>query len=328
MVIDDFIASYCNHFPQSDSLNGKQEHSSESDLKFLSEQANAFIESYHNFLNKLWNNTLSSQIKELVVRNDETLLFGGDKLFLPETFREEMISAWLLWILEATILEDDMREKVLNTIFSKITQSDTYRQYAPGTKKTFDFSFRGARFQRELPIKAGRLDIFIEANDFIIAIENKIGEDKNFKKNVYYREELKSDKKFANKKRYYFLLVPRKDLDEYREEESEEEDEEKETPDKTPAPEQTKEQDAVLLAFPPVTWEEFLRILRKAIEENDNDNIRWKHWKTLALAFISCVEGNVLRFPLKEIKESVNASHPPTQYPIQQINEYFKYRKL
>ncbi|MBI4945257.1 MAG: PD-(D/E)XK nuclease family protein [Bacteroidetes bacterium] len=270
-------------------------------------------------MKNIWSSTLREEGRKLLNNPDESLIFGGDKLHLSNTYREEHVTAWLCWILRGDILEDTMREKIVNYIFSNIIKSENYKQYVSGTEKEFNLPISGAKITLEYPLKGKYIDLLIESSHSVVAIENKIG-DLNFKKNKKYKEDL--DKQFSGKNIFGFLLLPKNDLDNYLDEEPGEKNEEKKNS------KQETEKQNILHAFPPVTWEEFLMILRSAINHFNNDHQRWKHWKSLSLAFISFVEGNVLGYNFEEINKALLYDKSTPDYNIiRQINNYLNYRK-
>ena len=194
---------------------------------------------------------------------------------------EEHTSSWLAWILRMEILNIETRKHVFNTFFNKLfTSSEFIDRFGPNKYILINSVLPEISCEKPLTYfdddkkeHNGELDIFIQGSDFVIVFENKIGScDLNdLKKNIFYKESLLTNYSANNTITLItILLLPSSELEILSESETFE-------------------------YFPPVTWESLLITLYETIRdcqrfEHDRS---YNHWKSLALAFISFIEGNV-----------------------------------
>ena len=244
-----------------------------------------------------------------------SIVFRGDGLHLSTTFREEHTSSWLAWILRMEILNIETRKHVFNTFFNKLfTSSEFIDRFGPNKYILINSVLPEISCEKPLTYfdddkkeHNGELDIFIQGSDFVIVFENKIGScDLNdLKKNIFYKESLLTNYSANNTITLItILLLPSSELEILSESETFE-------------------------YFPPVTWESLLITLYETIRdcqrfEHDRS---YNHWKSLALAFISFIEGNVLDFNLKTLSDIMNGSlSQATATQLRELKKYHQYR--
>lgn len=238
-------------------------------------------------------------------KDDFSVLLGGDKLHLSSSYREEHVSSWLKWILEAPPLDDGERVKFLSAFFSSLMNSSGYKGYSgevPAVALSASITFR-----TEISLEPeSRIDLLIESGGTVVLIENKIG-DLSLSKNKRY---LKcAGKLWPSKRIVPILVLPAESLEQFLY--------------ATPQ----KEADEILSAFPPATWETVLNSLRAAIKGFDDKSPLYLLWKANIYSFMSFVEGNVLGYDLGTIRRMLQKKGPPNYSEISEFSRYRRYRK-
>lgn len=260
----------------------------------------AFTDSYKNYAERKYSQLITSpKFKKL--KSDETILMGGDALHLSSTYREENVSSWLKWILEAPILPLKERNLLLKDILLGLAQTDEQRGHI-GTSFISEMSQKIV-FEIEKKTRSGRrLDIWIDAGEVLVVIETKLW-DRSFGKNLEYLQDIK--KMRPKKKHVCLLLLPKAALDEALKNGG----------------------DESFQAFPPVTWEVLAQTLRKRISSFTDIGVGKLYWKVLVTAFLSFIEANVLGYDLDKMRNVLREELPPDINYISQLLAYMEYRE-
>ena len=239
-------------------------------------------------------------------KDDFSILLGGDKLHLSASYREEHVTAWLKWILEAPPLGDKEKATFLSTFFSALLNSETYKGY-PGTTPCSVLLTAPISFRTEISLdRESRIDLLIETKTTVILIENKIG-DMSLEKNRRYKK--LADEMWPRKVLIPILVLPLESLDKFQ------------------AAVSKEEAIKTLSAFPPATWEIVLNSLRLAIGVFEDNSPIYLLWKANVYSFISFVEGNVLGYDLWKIRNILSKKVQPDCSEISEFARYRKYRK-
>lgn len=261
------------------------------------------LESYSHFLFQSYQ--ADKTLWESEFKDDFSILLGGDKLHLSSSYREEHVSSWLKWILEAPPLNDGERIKFLSAFLSALMNSSGYKGYSgevPAVALSGSIMFR-----TEISLEPeSRIDLLIESGETVVLIENKIG-DLSLAKNKRY---LKcAEKLWPSKRIVPILVLPAESLEQFL------------------AGTPQKEADEILKAFPPATWETVLNSLRLAIKGFDDKSPLYLLWKANAYSFMSFVEGNVLGYDMGTIRRMLQKKGPPNYSEISEFSRYRRYRK-
>lgn len=239
-------------------------------------------------------------------KDDFSILLGGDKLHLSSAYREEHVTAWLKWVLEAPPLNDKEQAAYISAFLCAIMSSEAYRMY--GAKACNDFKLAPpVLFRTEVSLeRESRIDLLIESKDTVVLIENKIG-DMSLEKNKRYKK--LADKMWPRKTIIPILVLPQESLESFSSSASKD------------------EVSDVLAAFPPATWETVLNSLRVAIDAFESKSPIYLLWKANIYSFMSFVEGNVLGYDLGKIRRILLRNSQPSQTEISEFSRYRKYRK-
>jgi len=239
-------------------------------------------------------------------KDDFSILLGGDKLHLSSSYREEHVSSWLKWILEAPALGDEERIKFLSAFFFALMNSSGYKAYSGAQTVSIPLS-SPVTFRTEISLEPeSRIDLLIESATTVVLIENKIG-DMSLAKNKRYRK--LAEKIWPSKTIIPILVLPAESLEQFR----------------SGTPE--AETNEILSAFPPATWETVLNSLRTAINGFDGNSPLYLLWKANIYSFMSFVEGNVLGYDLGVIRRMLQKKGAPSYSEISEFARYRRYRK-
>lgn len=299
-----------------------------------SRDIDALIAGYNCWLAASWDSPEMKRARERL-KQDESLLFRGHCGHLSQTHREEHVSSWLAWILDAPMLDTALRAQMHSALFTDLIKCETYEKYV-AVSPTFHPLSETAEIVTEEPIiykskdgeVDGGLDLVLNdpASKQKIVLEMKIG-DLHLEKNCRYLDALRSSN--PDWALLPMLIIPGADLDRLvGEDESDGASGDPDDGDEAGGHNGARFQSHVLEAFPPVTWEYLLLALRRLLERAEFQIIspRVAHWRTLVLTFISAMESLVLGFDVHEICEALEERGRLSASSLQQFREYIAYR--
>lgn len=287
LILDTFVASYLRHFGARNTVSD-------------SNALGCLAESYSGYAEKAFLN-LRKKPEYIRLLADSTVMMGGDALHLSTSYKEEHVSNWLRWILEAPVIPAPQRNLLLKSILSDLTASPEYAEFNKDNVQIG--KLRDIKFNTEVvTYSQRRLDIVIHSQDIVIVIENKLW-DKGFDKNLKYREDMR--KKWGKKQFICLLLLPKDSLEDSRGAVREE----------------------VFNAFPPVTWETLAKTLRRKCALLAAGTPGEAQWAALTTAFLSFVEANVLDFDLAAIRTLIRGETRPEVGNIDKALRYCDYRE-
>jgi hypothetical protein len=247
----------------------------------------------------------------------DSVMMGGDCLHLSSGYREEQVSDWLRWVLEAPPLSANARTQLVRDLLSRLLAEPTYVKFAASGRRDpkLDERWKAERVEREYVLSTGqRLDLVLWPTppSRPLVIEIKTGNLK-IDKNRDYRRALLERPEFRDP--VTMLVIPSTDLDALLAPE-----------DDGPSTEVLES----LQAFPPVSWESLLRALRVSVSAllaraSPAELDEAKAYATMVAGFISFVEAHVLDYPLRLLRKVIEGASGT--HELAALDDYLAYRR-